>query len=105
MAAPNGIIWGSIVNNYGRIGIYVKLINTETKTTRHTEIWFWSKYSVNDVNNTLYYNDNAMTATTNKGNVSIHTTVDDGDGWSTSNQVMLKSYDDTFTRTTKSIKR
>ena len=105
MAAPSGIVWGSIVGGYGRIGIYVKLTNTNTQTTRHTEIWFWSKYSVDDSANTLYYNDNASSATTSVGSVNINTTVASGSGWSTSNQVKLKEYDSTFTRGTSSSKR
>lgn len=105
MAAPSGIVWGSIVGGYGRIGIYVKLTNTNTQTTRHTEIWFWSKYSVDDSGNTLYYNDNATSATTSVGAVDINTTVASGSGWSTSNQVKLKEYDYTFTRGTSSSKR
>lgn len=105
MAAPSGIVWGSIVGGYGRIGIYVKLTNTNTETTRHTEIWFWSKYSVDDSANTFYYDDNATSATTSKGAVNINTTVASGSGWSTSNQVKLKEYDYTFTRGTSSSKR
>jgi len=105
MAAPSGIVWGGIVGGYGRIGIYVKLTNTNTQTTRHTEVWFWSKYSVDDSNNTLYYNDNATSATTSVGAVNINTTVASGSGWSTSNQVKLKEYDYTFTRGTSSSKR
>lgn len=105
MAAPSGIVWGGIVGGYGRIGIYIKLTNTNTQTTRHTEVWFWSKYSVDDSNNTLYYNDNATSATTSVGAVNINTTVASGNGWSTSNQVKLKEYDYTFTRGTSSSKR
>lgn len=105
MAAPSGIVWGSVVGGYGRIGIYVKLTNTNTETTRHTEIWFWSKYTVDDSNNTFYYDDNATSATTSKGSVNINTTVASGSGWSTTNQVKLKEYDYTFTRGTSSSKR
>lgn len=105
MAAPSGTVWGGIVGGYGRIGIYVRLTNTNTQTTRHTEVWFWSKYSVDDSNNTLYYDDNATNATTSKGSVNINTTVDSGSGWSAYNQVKLKEYDYTFTRGTSSSKR
>ena len=105
MAAPSGIVWGSTVGGYGRIGIYVKLTNTNTQTTRHTEVWFWSKYTVDDSANTLYYNDNASSATTSVGSVNINTTVASGSGWSTSNQVKLKEYDYTFNRGTSSSKR
>lgn len=103
MAAPSGIVWGGIVGtspHQARIGIYVKLTNTATQTTRHTEIWFWSKYSVKDTSNTFYYNDNATSATTSKGAVSINTTVSTGSGWSTTNQVKIAEYDYTFTRGT-----
>lgn len=105
MAAPSGIVWGSIAGSYGRIGIYVELTNTNTQTTRHTEIWFWSKYSVSDSANTFYYDDNATSATTSKGSVSITTSNDSGEGWSTSNQVKLKEYDYTFDRGTSSSTR
>lgn len=105
MAAPSGTVWGSTVGGYGRIGIYVKLTNTNTETTRHTEIWFWSKYTVDDSANTFYYDDNATSATTSRGAVNINTTVSSGSGWSTTNQVKLKEYDYTFTRGTSSSKR
>lgn len=105
MAAPSGITWGSIAGGYGRIGIYVKLTNDATTTKRHTEIWFWSKYSVSDTSNTFYYNDNATSATTSKGSVSISTPVSSGSGWSTSNQVKLAEYDYTFSRGTSSSTR
>lgn len=105
MAAPSGTVWGSVVGGYGRIGIYVKLTNTNTETTRHTEIWFWSKYTVDDSANTFYYDDNATSATTSRGAVNINTTVSSGSGWSTTNQIKLKEYDYTFTRGTSSSKR
>lgn len=102
MAAPSGIEWGSIAGGYGRIGIYVELTSTATQTTRHTEIWFWSKYSVQDPSNTLYYNDNATSATTSRGAVDIATYVATGSGWSSSNQQKIAEYDYTFTRGTSS---
>lgn len=100
MAAPSGIVWGDTVGGYGRIGIYVKLTNSNTVTTRLVEIWFWSKYSVSDSNNTLYYNNNATSATTSQGSKNIKTTVDSGSGWSTTNQVKIASYTAEFTRGT-----
>ena len=92
MAAPSGTKWGSIAGGYGRIGIHVALTHTATVTTRVVTIWFWSKYSVDDSNNTLYWNNDATKATTSKGSVDINTTVDSGSGWSTSNQKKLKTY-------------
>lgn len=102
MAAPSNTVWGSIVGGYGRIGISVTF--TDTATTRKVDIgvWFWSKYSVSDQYNTLYY-DRKLTsgeATNNRGNVSINTTVDSGSGWSTSNQVKIWSDSVTHTRGT-----
>ena len=102
MAAPSNTVWGSIVGGYGRIGISVTF--TDTATTRKADIgvWFWSKYSVSDQYNTLYYDRKLTsgTATTSRGNVSINTTVDSGSGWSTSNQVKIWSDSVTHTRGT-----
>lgn len=102
MAAPSNTVWGSIVGGYGRIGISVTF--TDTATTRKVDIgvWFWSKYSVSDQYNTLYYDRKLTsgTATTNRGNVAISTSVDSGSGWSTSNQVKIWSDSVTHTRGT-----
>lgn len=102
MAAPSNTVWGSVVGGYGRIGISVTF--TDTATTRKADIgvWFWSKYSVDDQYNTLYY-DRRLTsgaATTSRGNVSINTTVATGSGWSTSNQVKIWSDSVTYTKQT-----
>ena len=108
MSAPSSIVWGSVVGSspyQSRIGIYVKLSSTATQTTRHTEVWFWSKYSVSDSSNTFYYDDNATSATTSKGAVTIKTTVKTGSGWSTTNQVKIAEYDYTFTRGTSASTR
>lgn len=86
------IKWGSKVNDKGRIGLEVTTSNTSTVTTVTVAIWFWSKYSVNDSKNTLYFNDNKKNATTNKGAISVTTTDASGSGWSTSNQKRIKTY-------------
>lgn len=100
MAAPSGTVWGSIVGSYGRVGIHVKLTHTNTHTTRVITLWFWSKYSISDSTNTLYYNAGTTNATSSKGSVSISTSVSSGSGWSTSNQVKLKEYSHTYARGT-----
>lgn len=107
MAAPSGTTWGSIVGGYGRIGIYTSLSSTNTETTVSVQIWFWSKYSVSDTNNTLYFDNlgSSGSASTSKGAVSLNTTVDSGTGWSTSNQQLLKSYSYTYTRGTSAVTR
>ena len=105
MAAPSGTVWGTTVVNtdtrQGRIGIYYSLNNTATTTYVTIQVWFWSKYSISDVSNTLYFNNNASSATTSRGSVSINTTSDSG-GWSTTNQVLIASYPSyySFTRGT-----
>lgn len=100
MAAPSGIVWGSVVGGYGRIGIYSSVTNTNTQTTVKVEVWFWSKYSVSDSGNTLYYDilATAGSATTSKGAVAISTSVASGSGWSTSNQQRIGSYTHTYSR-------
>lgn len=107
MAAPSGIVWGSTVGSYGKIGIYRSLTSTNDKTTVNVEIWFWSKYSVSDSGNTLYYDNRSSSgsASTSQGSVSISTTNDSGSGWSESNQKKLKSYSYTYNRDTSAVTR
>lgn len=102
MAAPNSTIWGSTVGGYGRIGIYRTYSRTDTEDTLTVEIWFWSKYSVSDSSNTLYHSNLASSgsATTSYGSYDINTTVASGVGWSTSNQVLLGTFDTTHKRGT-----
>lgn len=107
MAAPSGIVWGSTVGSYGRIGIYRSVSSTNDKTTVNVEVWFWSKYSVSDTGNTLYYDNRSSSgsASTSQGSVSISTTNDSGSGWSESNQKKLKSYSYTYSRGTTAVTR
>lgn len=98
MSAPSGTVWGSIVNSLGRLGIYTSASHTNTETTVYVEVWFWSKWSVQDTNNAYYFDVSTTTATTNRGSVSINHTVATGSGWSTSNQTLLGSYSYTYTR-------
>lgn len=98
MAAPSGIVWGSIVGGYGRIGIYSSLTPSSSSPNTYynlnVEVWFWSKYSVSDSANTFYYDNlpTASEATTSRGSLAIATTVASGAGWSTSNQKKIASY-------------
>ena len=109
MAAPDGVVWGSIVGSYGRIGIYKSVSNASDNVTANVtvQIWFWSKYSVTDTNNTLYYDNLSASgsATTSVGAINANTTVASGDGWSTSNQKLLKSYTYSYTRGTTAATR
>lgn len=107
MAAPSGTTWGSIVGSYGRIGIYTSTSSTNTQTTVTIQVWFWSKYSVLDTSNTLYYSNqgSSTAAYENLGFRTIDTTEDSGSGWSTSNQVCIYSTTATYTRTAKATTR
>lgn len=100
MAAPSGTIWGSIAGGYGRIGLYISQSLTNTTAAYTFQVWFWSKYSVSDSNNTLYLDALATSgsATTAYDPGTITTTVASGSGWSTSNQVLIKSVARTYTR-------
>lgn len=101
MGAPSDIKWGGTVGDYGKIGIYPKLSSTNTTTTVTVEIWFASKYSVSDTNNTLYYDalkTSGGSASSSKGSLSIKTTVASGSEWPSSNEVKLKTFTHTYDR-------
>lgn len=103
MSAPSGIKWGNIVGDYGRIGIYVNATTSATTVSGTIEIWFWSKYSVDDAYNQLYYDNRSSSgsATTKVADdINIKHTVATGAGWSTSNQTKLKSYSFSYNRGT-----
>ena len=106
MAAPEGIVWGSTVGDYGRIGIFTEVVTTNTTVDIGVQIWFWSKYSVSDSSNTLYFDNLASSgkAETSRGSVSISTSSDSG-GWSSSNQKKLKSYAYSYNRGTSASTR
>lgn len=98
MAAPDSTVWGSIVNSYGKIGIYVSTSSTNTTTTVSIQVWFWSRYRVSDTSNTFYFDNGASSATTSRGSVSIsHTS---STSWSTSNQTQLGTYSYSYSRGT-----
>lgn len=107
MAAPSGTKWGSIVGDYGKLGLYITKTTTDTKISGTIEIWFASKYSIDDKSNTLYY-DNLSTsgeASTSRGPLHVETTVATGSGWSGSNQVKLASYTYSYYRGTSASTR
>ena len=93
------VTWGSIVGGYGRIGIDVSISNSNTTSTVTFKVLFWSKYSVSDTSNTLYFDWNTSTATTSRGSKSISTTSDSG-GWNTKNQKLLYTTSTSYTRGT-----
>ena len=93
MAAPSTTVWGDIVGGYGRIGLNIGKTTESAKVYIYVEVWFWSKYSLSDTSNTLCCDlkDSINYDVTSLGSVNISTTVSSGDGWSTSNQKLLKS--------------
>lgn len=100
MAAPSSTVWGSSVSDSegdeAKLGIYVSTSSTTSTTTVTIQVWFWSEYSVTDSVNTLYFNNEATSATTSKGSVSISHTVNSS--WSTSNQTKLATYTYSYSR-------
>lgn len=108
MGAPSGTTWGNVITGdkstrKGRIGIYVSTSNTSNTVTKATvEVWYWSMYSLEDVNNTFYANWDTTSATTSKGATSLNCSVATGGGWSTSNQMKIATYTKEYTRGTSS---
>lgn len=103
MAAPNNTVWGAIKgegSGEARIGISVTLESTNTETVRKLQVWAWTKYTVNDSINTLYYDclSESGSAKTSQGSVSVVTTTGTGDGWSEANQKLLLDREYTYTR-------
>lgn len=101
MAAPSGTIWSNIASDYYRLGIYTSNSNTTTQTTVTIEVWLWTKYTLSDDRNNIYFNNKATSATTVvKTNMALSHTVSSGGGWSTTNQTKIYSTTYTGTRTT-----
>ena len=102
MSAPSGTVWGSEISGgssgrKGKIGIYVTVSeSTKTSVKFRVQVWFWSIYSCYDGSNTLKFNsgDNvtsASTPVTHVENISHNT--DTGSGWSTNNQTLLYTFE------------
>lgn len=94
MAAPESTKWGDIVisssNNIrqGRIGIYLEPTVTGTQVSIKVQVWFWSRYAVEDSNNTFTFKATGYDSVTRA--VSINLT--SNSSWSTSNQKMCYEY-------------
>lgn len=102
MAAPSSTVWGSIINEKGKIGIYTAVSSTDTQTSVTVQVWIATRYSAYDSNNTLYYDagTTVTAATTNLGSISFSHTVNSS--WSTSNQTKIYEKTYTYTRGTSS---
>lgn len=102
MGAPTETSWGSIAGSYCRIGIYKSKTETNTKISYAIQVWFWSKYSVADAFNSLYFdvNNDGESPTTFVKSPEILTEWDSGDGWHANNQIKIYETTVEFTRTT-----
>ena len=92
MAAPSSTKWGSIVSNKGRLGLNLTVKEiSDDKTSVTVDIWFWSRYPLEDSNNTLYFSNLATYAKGNLKSVTIKHTQSGSSGWNTKNQTKLRS--------------
>lgn len=96
MAAPGSTVWGSIANSKGKIGLYISTSSTNATTTVTVQVWVWTRYACYDSSNTLYFSDNATSATTDRGSVDFSHTVNSS--WSTSNQTKIYTYTKSYAR-------
>lgn len=87
MAAPSDTIWGEIAGGMARLGLYITTSSTATQTTATIDIWLYTKYSVSDTSNTLYYADQQSNPSTARGSVNIQTT--SNNAWNELNQVRI----------------
>lgn len=99
MAAPDSTVWSGIVNSRYKLGLYIAISSTNTQSTVTIQAWLWSRWSLSDNTNVLYFDNNATTATTQVAtNIKLsHPTDDD---WSTRNQTLLGTKTYTYDRTT-----
>lgn len=99
--------YGSVVGDYGRLYLYMIKTVDDTSVTLNVDVCFWSKYSVDDVNNELFFDDRSSSgsATTSKGSKSIKTYDDSGSGWNARNAITLLSYKQTYSRGTSASTR
>lgn len=95
MAAPTKTVWGSAVNNKGKIGVYTAVSTSDTQVSVTVQIWIATRYSAYDSSNKFYYDHGtAVTAAaTSQGSISFNHSVNSS--WSDSNQT--KIYEKTYT--------
>lgn len=101
MAAPSNVQWGDVIGSgsgQGKIGAYVTSSSTPTQTTVTMQVWFWTKYSVYDSNNTFHYSFTG-TGVIDIGSRNIQHPSNSG-GWSTDNQTHIGTYSRTYNRGT-----
>lgn len=108
MAAPSSTIWGNTVNSKGRLGLkfnFAEKSDEPDKVDITVDIWFWSRYPLEDANNTLYFNNLATYAKkVEKRDVKIKHTQSGKNGWNTRNQTKIRTVD-TFTAKRETVAR
>lgn len=99
MAAPDSTVWSGVVNSRYKLGLYIAISSTDTQSTVTIQGWLWSRWTLTDDNNVLYFDNNATVATTQTGsNIKLRHPTDDD--WSTRNQTLLGTKTYTYNRTT-----
>jgi uncharacterized repeat protein (TIGR02543 family) len=98
------ITWGNIIqgtkdSRQGKIGIETTVTTYDTSVTVKVNVYFASKYALNDTNNTWYYNE-GTSATTSKGKKDIVHTYNTGSGWNSTNVTLLGTFTHTYGKTT-----
>lgn len=100
MAAPSKTEWGAIKgsgNKQGRIGIYKSITKTQNEISVTIEVWYWTRYAVDDSSNTFKYGWGTSAGTT-IGSKAINTK--NGESWGTFNQILIGRYSTKFSRGT-----
>lgn len=100
MAAPSGTEWGAIKgsgNKQGRIGIYKSITKSQNEISVTIEVWYWTRYAVDDSSNTFKYGWGTSAGIT-IGSKTIMTK--NGESWGTFNQILIGRYSTKFSRGT-----
>ena len=100
MAAPGNTEWGEVKgsgNKQGRIGIYKSITKTQNEISVTIEVWYWTRYAVDDSSNTFKYGWGTSAGTT-IGSKAINTK--NGESWGTFNQILIGRYSTKFSRGT-----
>ncbi len=104
MAAPSTTEWGAVKgsgNKQGRIGINQTIIKTNDKITVKIDIYYWTKFAVDDKTNTFKYGWGTSAGTVSATNKHILTK--NGESWGTFNQVFISSHTTEFARGTSAV--
>jgi len=92
--SPLEISSSTLPDYYGQVGMDVNIVNTsDTTCVINIDIWFWSKYGVNDSNYTLTLNG---TEITNKNSIATESLEETDTNWGSIYQVKLTSQPITF---------